>query len=276
MLQKLRREGIPLWATRKPGDAERLAHTACQKKASEIISVGGDGTHHEVVNGIVKSAAAPIFFPITAGTGSDFERAIGKVQLSQPWSHLPVHPVDVGLCRTQKESHYFLNIADFGIGGEVVELVNQSSKKLGGFLTFLLATLQASLTYRPKRIRMTFDAGMEEGEFFNVAVANGSFFGAGMCVAPLASLRDGSLDLILVKSMSKRHGLHFMLKLYRGKHLSLPQVSCFRTKRLTALSFEKVAIDLDGEQKGRLPVLFQVLPSALKLRAPWRRHHASF
>lgn len=271
IVERLSAEGVTIRFTSKRGDAVRLAREAVLSGAEEVISVGGDGTHHETVNGLLSARRAkPIFFPITVGSGSDLQRAVGAVSLAEQFLDYRVEQVDVGLCKTRSGSRFFINIADFGVGGHVVAAVNRTTKSWGGFLTFLVKTLQVSLRYSSKRMRVYFDSGIEEGEYFNVVVANGQFFGAGMHIAPYANMQDDAFDLLLIQSMSPLKGVRFLASIYRGNHLLDKEVRFLRTRKVSATAFGTVLIDLDGEEGGQLPASFEIFPKALRLRAPWR------
>jgi diacylglycerol kinase family enzyme len=163
---------------------------------------------------------------------------------------------------------YFLNIASFGIGGDVDARVNRSSKALGGFVSFAWASLSAMLMFQNKKVRIVLDDKYDLGErtIFNVAVANGQFFGGGMHIAPMANLCDGIFDVIVLGDFKRRETLVQMPKIYKAQHMGHPKVEHYRAKKVVATSDETVLLDVDGEQPGKLPTVFTVCPDALKLR----------
>jgi diacylglycerol kinase family enzyme len=109
-----------------------------------------------------------------------------------------------------------------------------------------------------------------------VAVANGRFFGGSMKIAPHAILDDGLFDVVVVGDVGLGTFLTMSRKLYRGEHLGHPQIRVFKAREVVAeaVGGATVLLDLDGEQPGKLPVRYRVVPSALKVLAPWARAEA--
>ena len=260
-----------------PGAATRLARDALRGGASLVVSVGGDGTHNEVSNGFFDGATAvapdATFGIIPAGTGGDFRRSFG-------WSADPREAIerlrtgarrriDVGRLEFiatdgQPASRCFVNVASFGIGGLVDDKVNRSSKLLGGRLSFSLASLRALLEYRDQKVRLTLDGGAPEALCVtNVAMANGQFFGAGMWVAPEAKLDDGLFDVTIWQGFGLSDFLLRSRRIYDGTHVKFSGTRVLRARRVVAESDERVLLDVDGEQPGRLPATFELLPQAL-------------
>jgi diacylglycerol kinase family enzyme len=103
-----------------------------------------------------------------------------------------------------------------------------------------------------------------------VAVANGKYFGGGMKIAPDAALDDGGFDVVTVGDATKAQMLVHGTKIYSGAHLGLPFVQVERARRVRAESIvgEEVLLDVDGEQPGRLPATFELLPSAIRVMHP--------
>ena len=164
-----------------------------------------------------------------------------------------------------------MNVASFGIAGLVDKYVNQSRKTLTGTLAFALATLRAGVAYANSPVRMRVDGGeWRTGPIYNVSVANARFFGGGMKVAPGALLDDGALDLVRFGDLGLADLLRHGLDLYSGRHLDLAEVSTaqVRTVEAEAADGREVLLDVDGEQPGRLPARFEIIPRAIALRAP--------
>lgn len=266
-------------ASRSSGDGAVQAREAISGGAKTLLSLGGDGTHNEVVHGILTSTAphGSIRLGILpSGTGGDFRRLLRD---SDDWqtaaAALPTAAattVDAGLAifteGGAEQRRYFLNICSFGVGGLACSIVNSSKKRLGSKATFFLGTLEAILRYTPAAIRLRVD-GREVGTFTvtNIAVANGRFFGAGMMVAPDALLTDGLLDVTVIEAGGPATVLRLIGTIYRGKHTSL---DCVKTFRGSVIEAETVGpnpayIDLDGEAPGRIPIRIEAVPGALQL-----------
>ncbi len=265
--------------TEGPGHATQLACQALSSGCEHIWSVGGDGTHHEVANAFV-GPEGPLFpqailAPLSRGTGSDLGRSLSIPK--EPEAAIEalaqgrIESLDVGWLRYRDPSganreQAFLNIASMGIGGEVDIRVNRTTKALGGFVSFLWATLATLLTFQAKTVRLSVDGGpWREERIMIVAVANGQYFGGGMWVAPPARPDDGIFEVILVREMGRVELVGQLAKLYKGTHLTHPKVEAFQARSLVAESPDLVWLDVDGEPLGNLPAEFRVFPGAIKV-----------
>ncbi|ACY14693.1 diacylglycerol/lipid kinase family protein [Haliangium ochraceum] len=272
--------------TEAPEHATELTRAALRAGATRILAVGGDGTTSEVVGGFFegRTAIAPeaVLGVIPFGTGGDFRRTVGLpkrwAQAVEALSGERVRDVDVGYLEYRTRdgapaSRVFINIASFGISGMVDRLVNESSKRLGGKLSFLVGSLRALMRYDNQRVRISFDDDPRDAvdmTINTVAVANGRFFGGGMQIAPEAELDDGFFDVVAVGDVGRGEFLRSSPRVYRGTHLSMDKVSHRRARVLRAepIADAEIELDVDGETPGRLPATFTLLPRALKLLAP--------
>jgi YegS/Rv2252/BmrU family lipid kinase len=269
--------------TAAPGDATTLTREAIRGGAEMVVALGGDGTTNEVVNGFFEEAGGPAVNPdavlglLPFGTGGDFRKTLGLgLDLTENVQRLrgrESRQIDVGRMTCvghdgQELVRHFINIASFGMSGDVDARVNRSRKTLGGKLTFMVATVRSLLSFDNVRIRLTLDDREPFERLCNtVSVANGKWFGGGMKVAPNAEPDDGIFDLIGFGDVgigwfATKQGL-----LYKGEHLDDSRVFSDRAARVRAESVEEreVLIDLDGEQPGRLPATFDVLPGAIRV-----------
>ncbi len=271
--------------TRGPGDATGLVREALHAGAGGVAVVGGDGTLNEAVNGFFDAEGERIapdawLGPLPCGTGGDFRRTVGihkgpsAMVTRMLWAH--PRPIDVGWLTFrdhagQKARRAFLNVASFGMGGQVDALVNAGPKWIGGTPAFFLASLRAMTRYRNRRVRITVDDGApRETEVVNVAVANGRFFGGGMQIAPEASIDDGLFDVVGLEGIGRTRQLRLATHLYRGTLLGRQGVTFVRAKRVVAEPADwsgPILLDVDGEQPGALPATFEIAPGALLLRA---------
>jgi YegS/Rv2252/BmrU family lipid kinase len=283
----LRRElgGFEEAITTAPGDATRLSRQAVDAGADTVVAVGGDGTISEVAAGFFDGPAPrtdrAALGVLPFGTGGDFRRTIGVPRdvaaAARIIARRALRPIDVGHLRHARRAadgggegeRVFVNIASFGMSALVDELANASSKRLGGKVSFLLASARAGLRYQNRRVRLTFDgdaAGALDLTINTVAVANGRYFGGGMFVAPHAELDDGAFDVVAMGDFGKADLLLSGHRMYRGTHLSMDKVSSRRAREVRAEALDgEVALDVDGETPGVLPATFRVLPRALSL-----------
>jgi len=264
--------------TERPMHAVALTAEALRKGFRRIVAVGGDGTLNEVVNGFFQTGgSAPpdaCLALVPRGTGGDFRRTFGlDGSLSECCSRLgaDVRPLDVGRVHFTKPDgspgeRYFVNVASFGVSGRVDQAVNSGSKLLGGKVSFFLASVRTLAGWRDQTVRIRVDGGAEETlAITTLAIANGRYFGGGMKVAPEADPSDGWFDVTI---WSGYHLSDFALKsasVYDGRHVRWAGTRTLRCRSLEAASDEEVLLDVDGEQPGRLPASFEILPGALRL-----------
>lgn len=261
------------------GGAAELAGDAVRRGRTTILSLGGDGTHNEVVNGIMRETPAPsaiTFGVLPAGTGGDFARVIDAPRevlgAARALVDAPVGPLDVGRVHIDSIGpdavHYFVNVATFGIGGLIDTLVNDAPKFLGGRLSFFIGTVRALLAYKPVSVRLTAD-GEELGTFKinTVGLGNAQFCGGGMHLTPGAHPGDGWFEGIIIEHRPPLQLLGMTLDIYKGKHLDRDFVRTFRARTLAAdlVGTGSAYLDLDGEAPGIIPARFEILPSALNL-----------
>ena len=267
--------------TEGPGDARRLAAKAISQGAKLLACVGGDGTLNEVINGVMEHEAAVrsnlVIGFIPDGTGCDIVRSISIPKNIERAIDIIAenhfYPIDIGRLYFHDHSgrgscRYFHNITSFGLGGEVDQRVNRTTKAFGPFLSFIWATLISIFLYGKKTIKLKIDdAAEEEFVIWNVAVANGQYHGGGMWVAPDALVNDGLFHLTVIGDLSVPEVLLNLPNLYNGKIKTVREVSMFTGTSVTATSEETVLLDVDGEQPGTLPLAVDILPGALNIIA---------
>lgn len=265
--------------TTAQGDAIGLTRQALLAGAEKIVCVGGDGTFNEVVNGFmgedgpVRPEALLSYIP--RGTGCDFIKTVPiPKELDKAMDLIlesRARPIDLGQLSYrdhygQPALRYFHNITSLGMGGEVDERVNRTTKAFGGFISFIWATLIALLIYKTKRVRLKIDDTLEQNLIiWHVVVANGKYQGGGMFVAPDATVDDGLFHVTVVGDLSLPEVFWHLPKLYNGKLLEVSKVSAFEARKVEADSDERVLLDVDGEQLGELPVVVEMVPGALPL-----------
>lgn len=245
----------------------------------QVITVGGDGTNHAIINALAVIAQAnpgqalPIVGNLPIGTGRDWARTIGTPFVPLEAVHwlakATPHPVDLGQLTHRQGESYFLNIASAGIGGEVDRRVNAVQQRRPW--TFLAQTVFALLRYHPRQITVHVDGDMwYQGQAFLVAVANGRAFGHGMLIAPDAQVDDGLFDVILVEAMGVPTALRALPSLYDGSHLKRADVHHARAREVLIESpGGPLDLDLDGEYNIGESLHFTMQPRLLQmLRAP--------
>jgi YegS/Rv2252/BmrU family lipid kinase len=274
--------------TQGPHDATRLTREALRGGADRVVAIGGDGTINEVVNGFFDDQGKPIapeasLAVIPFGTGGDFRRTVNlPTELADAARVIAANhrrKIDVGRLEFTapggaRAARMFANIASFGVSGVVDRLVNQSGKRLGR-LSFALATARATWSYTNQRVQLVFDGrDRVEATINTVAIANGRYFGGAMMVAPHAELDDGQFDVIAMGDFGFADLLRSGRRLYQGTHLTMDKVTARRARVVEAEPIDPGAVielDVDGENPGRLPARFELVPAALWLVAPGGR-----
>lgn len=268
--------------TERPLHAIELTRNAIRAGAETIVALGGDGTINEVVNGffdggrLVREGVK--LGVISGGTGGDFIKTLG-IPKTLPEAAAALASGKTILCdagRIECTDHdgsrierYFINIADFGMGGEIVDMVNRTTKFFGGFITFFLGMFRAAATYKNKRVTLAVDGErIGERSVRNVIIANGRYFGGGMRIAKEAAPDDGLFEMIVIGGIGTLGGTLFVRRMYRGDILDHPLVERFKGRRLDAESDERVLLDVDGEQVGRLPASFELIPACIPVIVP--------
>ncbi len=264
--------------TAHPGHAAELVRRALRNGVERVVSVGGDGTHHECVNGFFEGAATinpnAILAPLPIGTGSDLARTLGLPRGVDAVSWMTrgaLIRADVGRVTYvahdgREQNSHFLNVADFGAGGAVAERVNQGSKQLGGFASFFLAVVRTLLTYRAPRFELTIDGETCAQKALSVIVANAEYYGGGIHVAREAVLDEGWFEVLVVHDLAFAKALANLHRFYVGDVMARPDlVRIVRARHVALSSPDRVLINLDGEQPGTLPARVELVPGALRL-----------
>src|SRR5207249_4327504 len=192
---------VEIIRTPAPGEAARIAREASADGCRTVIAVGGDGTANEIANGLVGTSTALALFPI--GSGNDFARSLGYPRKRRDSARFlraaRRRSIDVG----ELNGRIFVNAAGVGIDGHVAERIASRPRLVGRALGPLLGALLSLASFRPQPMRVSLDGEPRSGTFLTVVAANGTHFGAGMHVAPEASLDDGQLDVLLAGDLSR-------------------------------------------------------------------------
>ncbi len=264
------------------GHAKELAMYGVKKGVDLIISIGGDGTINEIINGMMECkklvSKLPALGIISAGTGTDlcrtldipfdYQKAIKMIMKGNLIS------IDVGVVKFKLRRkywlRYFANVFDIGLGGNVVRIANHIPKFFGGFLTFLFSSFVGVVISKPIYLKIYKDGMVkDEGNFNIVGAANGKYFGGGMKIAPMASITDGYLEILYVKDTNIFKFIkNVLLPVYDAKHLFYKKLYHFRTPKLKIISNKVFTIDIDGEEEKAEEVEVSILPRALNIVRP--------
>jgi diacylglycerol kinase (ATP) len=276
--ERLRIEGALFEAefTHEPGHATTLARDAVAAGYRTIVSVGGDGTLNEVVNGLIGNGrAAPDvkLGLVPGGTGSDFGRGLGlpRDPLAAALRLLKAEPrwLDVGqiTCKlgAGTNTRYFINVAGIGFDGAVSDHVNRSSKALGGTIPYLSSLLVTLFSYTNKRVRWTLDGQARDEVLNSVIVANAHYFGGGMHISPNSKMDDGLFHVITLGDWGTLEFLVAVPRVYDGTHLTHPKVKEYTGREVTVEADGRMFMQAEGDLFGEAPATFKILPRALQV-----------
>lgn len=254
--------------TERRGHGMELARQALHEGYDRIVSMGGDGTLSEVVNGIVNSDVILGFIP--AGSGNDFGRTFGLKSgdvLGACKFIEREHVREVDLCVT--EGKYFINVAGAGFDAEVGHMANIWGKRyFPGHMAYVASILRELVAYAPQEMTIELDERTMHTRAWLVAVANARYFGGGMMIAPSAEVDDGQLDVYIIKATSKFELLKVLPTVFTGKHVNHLAVECHQARRVRLSSPERLVTQADGEILGTLPREFKISGQKIRMILP--------
>ena len=266
--------------TTHPGHATEIARDALARGERYLVAVGGDGTVHEVVNGMFKdsrpAAVGAVLGVVAAGSGSDFVRSFDlpgdTLQAARHLAGNQVRPIDVGRVTVTDGSaeitRYFANIAEAGLGAAVVARATRLPAFLGHG-RYLAAFWLALPGFRPAMVRLDADgqAGRASRQWraHNIVVANARFYGGGMQISPKSEPDDGALD-VLVMTGPKSDAFTAVPKIYRGAHLPHRNIVELRAAQVRVEADPPFQIEADGETLGTTPATFAIIPTPIRLK----------
>lgn len=268
-----------VWFTEGPGHAVELARAAAGGSYSWLAACGGDGTVHEVVNGLCRARfddgmgeQVPALLVVPAGTGNDFARSQGlPITVDESLNLLAqgaLQPrwIDAG----HVAGRYFVNVGGVGFDAEVAAEVNRIGKRLPGAATYIWALLKKLVTYRNEGVVVEIGEQRLQQKILLLAVGIGRYYGGGMMILPEADPADGLLDACLGGDLSRLATLALLPRIFSGGHRGHPQVTFFRAERVRIDGPRRLHVHADGEVVGRLPVEFRCVPGAVRLLSPTR------
>jgi YegS/Rv2252/BmrU family lipid kinase len=261
---------VTLSRTDAPGHAVTLATAAARDGAATVIAVGGDGTVHEVANGILAAGADAALGVVPIGSGDDFAKLVGTYRMTPEAAVARVttsrrRRFDVG----RVAGEYFVNTMGFGFGPTTVRHRNAMTQ-LKGFLSYLVPIVRTFATFRAPCFAVEAAEHSETGAMMMVEICNGTTAGGSYRFAPGADPADGRLDVCVVRQVSLPTFLVALPRLMKGTHVGMPEFALFRTARVTVrCAAEPLLLHLDGElrEPGVHECTVEVVPSALAVLA---------
>lgn len=265
--------------TLSQNDARLLASKFTDNYVDVIIAAGGDGTLHQVVNGVLKGREQETKLPalgvIPIGSGNDFARGVGLRAKADDmlgiFTKSQVRPVDVGMIEynlrpspdSAKGYAYFVNVADIGMGPEVVGKVLNSGRPFGSAVAYYKSIINTFLTYKPMRVKAVADKWCWEGKMRTLAVANGRYYGHGLCIAPGAAIDDRLFSVFICGDVSVFDFIMHTGTLKKGKNVLMDDVWYKTATTVEFSSDSPCPIEADGEVLGWLPAKIHMIERQL-------------
>jgi diacylglycerol kinase (ATP) len=260
--------GVSRFETTGPGHAVRLA---AELDADVVVAAGGDGTLHEVVNGLMaRGPSAPALGVLPVGTGNSFSRDLGLHVPAAAVAALgagDVRPVDVVRVTHADGQLHSINLVGLGFSAEAGALVNRRFKALGvaGYVAGVVGTLA---WLRAPVHAVALDGGpVDARPAVLLSFCNSRCTGGSMQMAPSADTGDGFLDVIRVGPMSRLRFLSAFPRIFAGTHVSMPEVAVGRARRVELVGDAPADVMIDGEVLRLRLQSLEVLPGALRVVA---------
>jgi diacylglycerol kinase (ATP) len=256
------------------GDGDRMARKAAEDGVDLVIAGGGDGTLNEVANGLYRfldggGRKAPRMGIIPLGTANDLATTLKIPQDVALATEVAItgeeHAVDVGLV----ENRCFLNVSTGGIGAEATEETSSEAKRALGALSYLVTGVRKFATLEVSSARFECaDETVYEGPFLLFAVGNSTRTGGGNLLTPRADMRDGLLDLCIVRETTRMDFLKLLPELRSGQHRDHPSVIYRQVPSVRIESEVELSVNADGEPLSGRCFDYRVGDHRLRLMVP--------
>lgn len=261
-------------------DARILSSKFTDKGVDAILSAGGDGTLHQIVNGILQGRenehSLPAVGVIPIGSGNDFFRSSGVKQtadyLLMTLAAFTPRPVDVGHVTFsvspeggEERAAYFINVVDMGMGPEVVGKVLSSARPFGSDVAYYKSIIDTFMTYKPMVVKAVTADWSWEGKLRTLAVANGKYYGHGLCIAPEALIDDRMFSVFICGNVSVFDFIMHTSTLRKGRNVLMDEVLYKTATSIRCSSKSPCPIEADGEVLGWLPASIRLIERQLNV-----------
>ena len=259
--------------TEFPHHGTQIAKQEVSNNVHCIISIGGDGSLNDAVNGAMQAhlehgIPLPLIGCLPRGSGNDFVRSIRSPQKlhdlitrAKNSSHKRIDVLELQCVPLDgtNSTRYAINMIDVGLGGMVVEQMSKYPMWMGGKLRYQLGIIQGLLRFKHRRINIRSNELDRELNMMNLVIANGKYFGGGLGIAPAAVQDDGKADLTLIGEVSIWDYIRHLGQIKKAQHIEHPEISYERTTHLEVDASRPLPIDMDGEFAGYTPLRVKVL-----------------
>lgn len=258
------------YATKKKGDGEAAAIRGCTSGYDMIIACGGDGTVHEVVNGMMKCPQRPKLAILPAGTVNDFAEQLKLPKAHDNFASLMLQnnfkTIDVG----KVNDDYFVNVVGGGAFTTIPHKVTIDAKTiLGKYAYYYKAAVQV-----PEELEISQNIEyIIDGNSYNIntllfLVINSSGAGGFKYLCPKAKLDDGLLDIVIFEKTNNAELFQIFTKVFNGQHITHPKVHYYQGKKIKIIPEKELFLDTDGDPGGFAPAEIQSVHNAIDILVP--------
>jgi diacylglycerol kinase (ATP) len=258
------------------GHAFQIGRDAASQGYERVLTVGGDGTPFEIVNGLYAEGRPRQTIElgmIPAGTGNSFLRDFAEISWRQAVENIlngrqrKVDLVEISYVQDHKEiKQYYLNILGVGLIADILKLTNEKLKGFGS-LGYSLAVMMRLAKGMRNRILLTLDGKKMEVVNSALVISNSKYTGGAMKIAPMADTQDGQVDVVIFQEVNRRDILSIFSQVFKGTHVGHPKVKTFRAVEIDIDSCPQELLMADGELLGLTPLRLKVLPGELTILA---------
>ncbi len=257
-----------IFLTESRGHATELISNTNLSRYEFVVGVGGDGTCHELVNGLMRHDSTeriPLGM-LPSGSGNSLMHDLHCLNIEEAIEKLiqkKTMLIDVMEVLSSNKKYYAFNIVGWGFAAEINTLA-ESYRWMGGQRYNILSLFQI-LKNPSWNVEISIDGNSYSEAYSMVLLCNNIHTGKGMRAAPKAQMDDGLIDLIAIKSLSRSKLISLFSKIFSGKHINDPSVDYRQIKELSLVTNQTMTLNLDGEVKGKSPMIVSVVNKAIEL-----------
>lgn len=249
--------------------AIEIAKEYTSKGTYRVFAVGGDGTINEVLNGLIGSDSVLCVIP--TGTGNDFVRTLYKNKNFEDILDSLISGQEHYIDLAKSNDRYFINIASVGFDAEVVYNARMFKNRrfIPSSFAYILSVIYTAFNF--KSINMTIEIGdkhIKEPTFL-LAACNGKSYGGGVMIAPKADMKDGLLDICIVKRPNLFTVLKSIPKALKGDLENIKEVNYYYGKKITVKGDREFILNADGELFRQTEAEFELIENGMKVIVPF-------
>lgn len=267
------KHGVEVHETKYAGHARELATQVAQRKFEVILSAGGDGTLHQVLNGILDTNISPLpaLGVIPLGSANDFAGTAGATTSGKNLLELLEQggkPTDVGriTCKDlagQDRTRFFINACSMGMGPATILQMEKAPAWLGANGRYMTSILKTFFVHKPELVELKTACWNWRGVVRVLAIANGKSFGNKIYLAPDAKQEDGLLNLFVAQDLPLLKFLMHLQTIKQSRKVTDAGIHYAEADQIEISAPERVAIEAEGELVGFLPAAVRIVPSAI-------------